>query len=201
MILGTEAETKPLDMVETLRKKMKSLALAEAILSPEWEYRYFSYDSKWSEAEEVASMRDGSGNHWFLWLCRDLAAYKCCSLDDGLAGDVEGVKSTFPHEYRGFLDEPAFSMGEATCIWRWGGSEWIKHGLAVRDMVDLERVVAWTADDYGSWARAYYEIDIDGTCLQRLFDGEFSERLAMKLNPDVDLVQLKSDMEEIGITP
>ena len=36
MILGTEAETKPLDMVETLRKKMKNLALAEAILSPEW---------------------------------------------------------------------------------------------------------------------------------------------------------------------
>ena len=48
-------------MIEKLRKRMKILAVGDAVLSPEWEYRYFSYNSKWSDTEELASMRDGCG--------------------------------------------------------------------------------------------------------------------------------------------
>jgi len=53
-------------MIEQLRKKMKSLALLDAIIEQEWEYRYFSYHSNWSDTEEKASLRDGSGGEWFL---------------------------------------------------------------------------------------------------------------------------------------
>ena len=33
---------------------------------PEWEYRYFSYNSKWDKSEEVASMKNGEGDEYYL---------------------------------------------------------------------------------------------------------------------------------------
>ncbi|MDF1698687.1 MAG: hypothetical protein P1U56_22735 [Saprospiraceae bacterium] len=33
----------------------------EAIISPEWEYRYYSYQKDWSEIEEFCEMRNGHG--------------------------------------------------------------------------------------------------------------------------------------------
>jgi len=53
-------------MIEQLRKKMKSLALLDAIIEQEWQYRYFSYNSNWSDSEEMGSLRDGCGGEWFL---------------------------------------------------------------------------------------------------------------------------------------
>lgn len=186
-------------MIEKLRKRMKTLAVADAVLSPEWEYRYFSYNSKWSDTEELASMRDGCGNHWFLWLREDLAGYKCLSLDDGVMRNIESARNTFPVQYKDFLDEPAFTIDEATCIWHLSGSEWVKHGLSVRQIIDLEEVLAWTAEGYHSWATDYYETDIDITGVRGLFERPFNDEVARQLNPEVDLPQLKSEWEEIGL--
>ena len=35
------------------------IALIEAILCPNWEYRYYAYDAHWNTSEHMASMRDG----------------------------------------------------------------------------------------------------------------------------------------------
>ncbi len=35
--------------------------MLDAIMSPDWELRYFSFDSRWSPTEEMVSMRNGSG--------------------------------------------------------------------------------------------------------------------------------------------
>jgi hypothetical protein len=44
---------------------MKSLAALDAIIEPEWEYRYYSFNSKWAESEAMGSMRNGQGDEWF----------------------------------------------------------------------------------------------------------------------------------------
>jgi len=51
--------------VDGLRALLQSLAMLDAILSPEWEYRYYSFNSRWSEGEQMGSMRDGCGNEFF----------------------------------------------------------------------------------------------------------------------------------------
>ena len=79
------------------------------------------------------------------------------------------------------------------------GSEWVKHGLSVRQIIDLEEVLAWTAEDYHSWATDYYETDIDITAVRGLFERPFNDEVARQLNPEVDLPQLKSEWEEIGL--
>ncbi|MCD7930494.1 MAG: hypothetical protein LUH15_03550 [Tannerellaceae bacterium] len=34
--------------------------------SPEWEYRYYSYNRKWSDKEEVFEMKNGSGDQMLI---------------------------------------------------------------------------------------------------------------------------------------
>ena len=38
------------------RRLARSVAMLDAILSPEWEFRYYSFNSKWAEGEMMASM-------------------------------------------------------------------------------------------------------------------------------------------------
>jgi hypothetical protein len=53
-------------MWNPLKKLCQSLATLDAIMSPEWEYRYYSFNSKWAEGEMMASMRNGSGDEYFI---------------------------------------------------------------------------------------------------------------------------------------
>jgi hypothetical protein len=62
----SEARLKSLPDIEGLRKLTQSLAMLDAIMSPEWEYRYYSFNSKWGEGEMMASMRNGSGDEYFI---------------------------------------------------------------------------------------------------------------------------------------
>ncbi len=55
--------------IEGLRKLTQSLAMLDAIMSPEWEYRYYSFNSKWDDGEMMASMRNGSGDEYFILVC------------------------------------------------------------------------------------------------------------------------------------
>ena len=51
--------------IPTLRRLLQALATLDAILSPEWEHRYYSFNSKWAEGRQMGSMRNGSGDDWF----------------------------------------------------------------------------------------------------------------------------------------
>jgi hypothetical protein len=52
--------------IATLRERCRSLAVLEAILSPEEQSRYYSFSSSWWEDEEMASMDNGSGDAWSI---------------------------------------------------------------------------------------------------------------------------------------
>ena len=43
----------------SLKQLTKSLAMLDALIQREWEYRYYSFDSKWADYGEMASMRKG----------------------------------------------------------------------------------------------------------------------------------------------
>lgn len=189
-------------MIEQLRKKMKSLALLDAIIEQEWEYRYFSYDSNWSDSEEMGSLRDGCGGSWFFWVCGDSAGYKCLSPEDGLmpTSDLEKIKSDASEVFNDFVTEPTFSMDEATCIWFLEKSNWIKHGITVNWIIDLQTVIDWNASDYHTWATKYYERELDLDVIEKIFFGEFNTDLAKKLNPTIEIEHLLAELPEIGIS-
>lgn len=49
-----------------LQRICKSISALEAIISPEWEYRYYSYQKDWGEGEEFCEMRDGQGDQMLI---------------------------------------------------------------------------------------------------------------------------------------
>ena len=49
-----------------LQKICKSISALEAIICPEWEYRYYSYQKDWSETEEFCEMRNGQGDQMLI---------------------------------------------------------------------------------------------------------------------------------------
>jgi hypothetical protein len=59
-------DPKELPGIADLRRRAKALAMLDAIICPEWEYRYYSYNSRWSHGEEMASMRNSQGDEWFI---------------------------------------------------------------------------------------------------------------------------------------
>src|SRR5262245_45608032 len=51
--------------VDGLRSTLQSLALLDAILCPDWEFRYYSFNAAWADGEQMGSMRNGSGAEFF----------------------------------------------------------------------------------------------------------------------------------------
>ncbi|WP_328392400.1 hypothetical protein OHS70_00395 [Streptomyces sp. NBC_00390] len=53
-----------LPTIADLRNLSRSLAMLDAILSPDWEGRYYSFNAGWAAGVELASMRNGSGDEY-----------------------------------------------------------------------------------------------------------------------------------------
>lgn len=49
-----------------LKRICKSISALEAIICPDWEYRYYSYQKDWSETEEFCEMRNGQGDQMLI---------------------------------------------------------------------------------------------------------------------------------------
>ncbi|MDQ3751014.1 MAG: hypothetical protein M3367_18650 [Acidobacteriota bacterium] len=119
--------------VESLKRLSQSLAMLDAILSPDWEFRYYSFNSKWSEGEMMASMRDGSGDDYFILFNSHGAIIKGFAHESPMSPFVnepvkvwQGVLESVPREFQDFLSEPAFEIEATTfCIWRrYSDSSW-----------------------------------------------------------------------------
>lgn len=165
------------------------MAVAEAILSPEWEYRYYSFNQGWAAGERLASMRDGCGEHWFLLFRDGLAFLKGFEHEQPPTG-LEGVPEVFAPE----LTEPAFMMEDITfCAW-WKDGCW--HGDSGSALL---RVLDGNPETYAVWASEYYEVPVDVEAVRQLYAGvQLTEALVRALNPAVTLESLGPDLEEIG---
>src|SRR4051794_29115430 len=102
--------------IENLERLTQSLAMLDAIISPEWEYRYFSFNAEWgtSLGERMASMRNGSGDEYFLLFAGAGAILKGFDHESpmsswtGIPPSVwPGVVDHVPEEFSAFLAEPA----------------------------------------------------------------------------------------------
>lgn len=181
-----------------MKEKLRAIALCEAIISPDWESRYYSYNAHWGEDEELASMRNGSGGKWFLWIKRDLMAFNC--IDDVPSLDnISEVLAQFPADSSGFIAEPAFTLPESCFLMYFQNGNWTKFGTATELVKSAQAVFEWQPVDYVTWAQEYYGRDIDLYAVKDIFNGKITEEIVRKLNPDIGLQELKTDLQEIGI--
>jgi len=194
---------------------MQSLAMLDAILSREWEYRYFSFNCLWSPNELMASMRNGQGDHYFAlfnaagcWLKGFSHEASMSPFVSDPPGIAVGVVDSVPLEFKTYLTEPAFTIDETTfCIWRrHSDREWqrgpVKFPAGEDDpdgSADLLQYLDGRPQTYCEWAADYYERDVPLVAVQSIYAHQpLDGRLVEGLNADVSLSELNADVDEIG---
>lgn len=195
---------------QQLRRLLQSLAVLDAILSPDWEYRYYSYDSAWSEDSEMGSMRNGSGDHFF-------ALFKPAGVGIiGLAHESPmfrvgepwpGLFDGLPAALADLRTEPAFdSVNCSFCIWHAAGDKAWKRGpveMAPGDDPDgsaeLFRLLDQDPAGYARFAAEYYETDVPIESVVAIYEHRpLSPELISTLNKNASLAELRSDLGGIG---
>jgi len=152
----------------------------------------------------MASMRDGSGDDWFLLFSPAGAALKGFAhelvIEDKFA---EQIQAEVPKSFSSFLQEPAFSMQYATfCYWCLA-NENIWKSVPSSDTDDgstelLELLVAGPSA-YKEWAEYYYEIPVPIEVVTAIYEhAPLTESTILALNPDAELSYTFSQAEEIG---
>ena len=104
--------------VESLKRLSQSLAMLDAIMSPlHWESRFYSFNSKWSKDEMMASMHDGSGDDYIILFNSHGAIIKGFGHESTMSPFVDeppkvwrGVLDSVPSEFSDFINESAFSV-------------------------------------------------------------------------------------------
>jgi len=185
--------------------------MLDAIVCPNWGSRYFSFNASWSAAEEMASMRNGQGDEWFLLFGPFGAALKGlaheCALARGGTFAAE-IQQRVPASFSSFLSEAAFSMDWASfCYWR--SSEdptWHKvfhpdPKLAGSEDGSVEYLAPLVepASHYQEFANDYFEIDLPLAAIEHIYaQNPLTEELISLLNPELSFAEAEESAIEIG---
>ena len=198
----------------SLKQLTKSLAMLDALIQREWEYRYYSFDSKWADYGEMASMRNGQGDGWSCVFGSGGVFLKGFDHESEMSALSKqppnvwpGVLDSVPSTFKDCLLEPAFSMVDTTfCIWRLPEHAQWKTGRISYPAGDdpdgsgrLLSILDANPDSYKKWADEYYERSISLTAIQQIYEGTpLTPELVRELNPDVQFASLLGDAAEIA---
>jgi hypothetical protein len=207
-----------------LRQVTQSLALLDEILCEDWEGRYYSFDPTWDDTSEMASMRNGSGDHWHLWLGQPGLVllgfdHEASPMSPYAREDRSlwpGLIDGFPEPLRYALSEPAFDAANLTfAIWRLAGDDRYRIGpidFPERDAVEpfksdpdgsaaLLAILDDNPSTYAKWAREYYETKVDLAAVKKIYAHEPLDRATVrKLNREADFDAIAESARAMGFT-
>jgi hypothetical protein len=208
--------TRKLDLpdIDRLRRLLQSIAMLDAILEPEWEYRYYSFNARWGRGEQMGSMRDGCGDDFFALFNRSGCWLKGFAHEAPMSPFrrtppklFPGVVDQVPREFAGCLKEPAFVLEATTfCIWRrctddaWQrGKIRFPHSADPDGSAVLLSPLDGNPQTYRTWAEDYYERSISLSAIEHVYaHRRLTKRVVAELNPDLSLDDLQADRKEIG---
>ncbi|MET9116085.1 hypothetical protein ABZX38_18085 [Streptomyces longwoodensis] len=208
-----------LPSIADLRDLCRSLAMLEAILSPDWERRCYSFDADWADSEEMASMRNGSGDEYsIVFSAAGVYVRGFCheSPMSPYGNDGEpwpGVIDEVPECFKSFVEEPAFNDEDdipvvTACLWRGATDNRWHHGAIEfpENAGDpdgatglFELLVDRTPEAFQRFAEDFYEVSVDLGAVSHVYAlRPLSQELVSLLNPEVSLTDLAQDISEIG---
>jgi hypothetical protein len=196
-----------LPTISELRKICKSLAVLDCVLMPEWEFRYYSYDSKWSRECELASMRNGSGDYYFIHFNPIGIFIKGYFHESNPINKFSEVMDQIPSEFNKYIEDPALLIQEHSfLLWRkyldtsWSHENSTLHNTCkTSNLNEILFILDGEPKTYKSWADSYYEIDIPLKMVEHIYAHELlSEDIVYQLNSEISIKELTNDLDEIG---
>ncbi|MEV4148721.1 hypothetical protein AB0J40_34045 [Amycolatopsis sp. NPDC049691] len=192
-----------LPAIPDLRLLCRALAVLDVVLDPGSEDRYHRYDPAWAPGEELAAMRDGSGNEYSIVFTAAgvyVRGFDHESPMSPYATDDQqpwpGVLDAVPDAFRACVAEPAFCDEFGTpyvtvCLWREHRDTGWRHG-AVEFPTDGDDGADWlfvlltdpTPEAYQDWAQDYYETPVDLDAVRHVYAGQpLTPGVVTALNP------------------
>ena len=200
--------------IPTWRTISQSLALLDAILSPTWEYRYYSFNAHWAAQQALASMQNGQGDNYLAWFNPHGLVLKGFAHESTMSPYRAhppqlwpGILDGFSSQFSSFLSEPAFVLEETTfCVWRtsesgnWqSGSIQFPGGQDPDGSARLLKLLDSKPQHYQQWAEAYYERSVDLPSVIHIYEQKpLSNQVVTALNPSLSFEDLASELTEIG---
>ncbi|MBN9121340.1 MAG: hypothetical protein J0I06_19675 [Planctomycetes bacterium] len=213
--------------VDALKRLMQSMAVLDAVLCPEWQFRYYSFNSKWAKGEQMGSMRNGMGDDLFALFTKDGCFLKGFVHTAPMTPYAKrsqkvrpGVFDSVPSVFARGLSEPAFMIDNTTfCVWQqyadncWqvGTIKFPKPKLDFRGApIDpdgsgyLLSPYDGKAETYLAWARHHFSGGFNGDNLtldhvRHVYAHKpLTVKLVREINPKLTLTDLKADIDEIG---
>jgi len=202
--------------IDKVRRTSRALAMLDAVVSPDPQYRYFSFDSRWSPTDETALMKSGTGDGYSIVFSPDGAIAQGFDHESPMSPWNPGAQGTWPGLFIGVpdvlapaLDEPAFLGPDGdrevtVCFWRqYADSSWqcgpVEH--AEKDGADwlFELLADGSPAAYASFAEAYFEVQLDLDAVHHVYAQlPLTEEVIRVLNPELNPAALKDDIAEIG---
>jgi hypothetical protein len=206
--------------IPVVRDRSRALAMLDAILCPEWQYRYYSFNASWGPAHELASMRNGCGDEYAIvfspagaWVrvFDHESAMSPWGLESGRPWP--GVLDTVPALFRACVQEPAFTMDgvpmASACLWRQTTDDrWhtgaINFPAGQQDPDGSEWLLELLLDDapaaYRRFAEDYYELgSLSLTAVREVFAlRPLTQPMVTALNDQLSVADLADDIAEIG---
>ena len=200
--------------LRTLRRVSRALAVLDLILEDDPSMRYHSFDARWSETEEAALMRDGSGNEYSIVFSPDGAFAYGFDHESPMSpwgnemrtwpGLLDGVPEVFhsARDDKAFWDPPA--PRATVCIWRTADDvAWRCGPVAGADEDGADYLFELLADGrpeaYLTFAEEYFEKALDLEPIRHVYAlMPLTEYVVTSLNPDRQLADLKDEIAEIG---
>ncbi|MFB7460302.1 hypothetical protein [Streptomyces sp. NPDC056188] len=205
--------------IAVLREHCRSLAILEAVLSPEWEDRCHSFDDHWSEQESMASMRNGSGDEYSIVFSPAGAYVRGFDHESPMSpyaedGPWPGVLDEVPEVFRPCVEEPAFSDEDGmpvvtACMWQeTGDGGWRAGAIDFPDAATedpdgaghlFHLLVDRSPEAFRRWAEGYYEVPVGLEAVRHVFASRpLTEEVVRALNSEIGLAELVEDLAEIG---
>ena len=144
---------------KTLQSACKAMAVLDAILCQDWVYRYYSYNSQWSEGEEFFEMRNGEGDQ-LLVLFRNEGAVINGYFSEAEQGEKDKLTARLPEVFHEFIfGEPVNSAGTTFCVWQLNNSPWTTGIPSENDDHSEELLSPLDGEpaSYVKWASDYFK--------------------------------------------
>ncbi len=210
--------------VAALRRAFQSMAMLDAIIQDEWEYRYYSFDADTSKERlgfSVGSMRDGCGND----LHAVFGPAGCLIRGFHHEAPMSPFRETPPRIFPGVLDDIPADIaplkkaihadwwekeGVTFCVWRRPADKRWQHGritFPAGDDPDGSRDLLSAYDGkpetYREWACEYFDGDGEREFPLDAVTWVFEHRPLTKeiveaLNPGRKLRGLAKEIKQIG---
>lgn len=158
----------------------------------------------------MASMRNGSGDEWFLLFCPSGAILKGFNHESPMAepGKTwESVLSDVPAVLGPCLNQPAFALEDTSfCIWRTpGDDQWRKGNISYPSgadpdgSADLLSILDSNPTTYQQWAEEYYEVEVSLMAVEHIYRHDpLTAEIVAHLNADLTIDDLTDDISVIG---